>query len=284
MELLPSTNALQRLCFRKRTKNVAISGNISIGKSFLIKNLTRSLNPRHAMAESTLPPLNSVNLSKTHDFTATYPSLAKFVGKSKCILESYDQETLQHYYEAIVYKSTPAWEELAEDVKKIKAENIGAACFETQISFLSARVKSFFDNKLSFEGLIIDDRSLLEDLLFAYMQWKVQGLFNDRQYRNYRNFFEMYAKVMPLPDLFVVLKASPQKCYDNLQKRIQKNKVAGLNTDGEELITLQYLKDLDAVYAEWIKQLKKMGHKVVEVDYENYQTTEYMLKIINDNL
>lgn len=63
-------------------------------------------------------------------------------------------------------------------------------------------------------------------------------------------------------DVYVYLRCSPEKCFENISKRVQA---------GDTHITLEYLKDIHRNYEEFIKTIPS----VVIIDAEQDETTVY---------
>lgn len=74
----------------------------------------------------------------------------------------------------------------------------------------------------------------------------------------------IYDKFSWEPEFVVYLKASPEKCFSNISKRVQA---------GDSNVTLDYLKDIDRLYDEYIKSLP--ADKVYIVDANEDEDTVY---------
>lgn len=115
--------------------------------------------------------------------------------------------------------------------------------FHLQIYFLNSRFQQV-NNIIRRSQTTIQDRTIYEDAyIFAANLYKSQ-LLNDRDYQNYLNLFHsMMAHVKP-PDLLIYLRADIPKLVSQIQKR---------GRAYEDAIRLDYLKNLNKHYEEWIE-------------------------------
>lgn len=113
--------------------------------------------------------------------------------------------------------------------------------FHSQIFFLSRRLRhhrALVDHPNS----VVQDRSVYEDAeVFARNLYR-QGNMGERDYRSYRELYEVLTMFLPSPDLVVYLRAS----VPTLQQRI-----ALRGREFEREISAQYLAQLNELYEEW---------------------------------
>ena len=115
--------------------------------------------------------------------------------------------------------------------------------FHSQIFFLSNRLRShrqLVDHPTS----VVQDRSVYEDAEVFACNLYHQGYLDERDYRTYRDLYEVLAAFLPPPDLVVYLRASP----DTLRRRIGQR-----GRDFERTITHDYLSQLNELYEAWIR-------------------------------
>ncbi|MDN5203765.1 deoxynucleoside kinase [Fulvivirgaceae bacterium BMA10] len=114
--------------------------------------------------------------------------------------------------------------------------------FHLQIYFLNSRfnqVQKIRDN----HETTIQDRTIYEDAyIFAANLFK-SGMISPRDYDNYLNIFKSMISIVEPPDLLVYLKADIPKLVNNIQKR---------GRDYENLMQLEYLRNLNQHYEDWI--------------------------------
>ena len=114
--------------------------------------------------------------------------------------------------------------------------------FHLQVYFLNSRFNQVAKIKESATGTI-QDRTIYEDCyIFAANLYK-SGYIDERDYNNYLELFKSMIKHVTAPDLLIYLKADIPKLVANIQKR---------GRDYEELIRIEYLKNLNEHYEEWI--------------------------------
>jgi len=114
--------------------------------------------------------------------------------------------------------------------------------FHSQIYFLSRRLRHHWQ-LLQRAGSVVQDRTVYEDAeIFARNLYR-QGLMTERDYRSYRELYEVVTTVLPPPDLIVYLRAS----VPTLQKRIRLR-----GRPYEQDISATYLGQLNELYEEWI--------------------------------
>jgi deoxyadenosine/deoxycytidine kinase len=114
--------------------------------------------------------------------------------------------------------------------------------FHSQIFFLSRRLRHH-RALLDHPNSVVQDRSVYEDAeVFARNLYR-QGNMIERDYRSYRELYEVLTLFLPSPDLVVYLRAS----VPTLQRRI-----ALRGREFEREISVAYLDQLNELYEEWI--------------------------------
>jgi deoxyadenosine/deoxycytidine kinase len=120
--------------------------------------------------------------------------------------------------------------------------NMSAWAFHSQMFFLTQRLRAHH-RLLAHPTSCIQDRSVYEDAgVFAENLYR-QGYIAPRDYRTYRELYEVLVEFLNPPDLVVYLRAAPA----TLEKRI-----AGRARPYERAIPLDYLERLNDLYEEWI--------------------------------
>jgi deoxyadenosine/deoxycytidine kinase len=115
--------------------------------------------------------------------------------------------------------------------------------FHSQMFFLSRRLRHH-RRLLDFPGSVVQDRSVYEDAeIFARLLYE-QGHIEERDYRTYRELYEVLVLFLPPPDLVVYLRAS----VPTLLKRIYSR-----GREFERGISSEYLEQLNAFYASWMQ-------------------------------
>jgi len=113
--------------------------------------------------------------------------------------------------------------------------------FQSQIFFLNRRLRHHRQLSLH-PTTVLQDRSVYEDSeIFAKNLYR-QGQLSERDYRCYRELYEVLIEFLPSPDLVVYLRAG----VDTLLSRI-----ASRGREYEQNIPGDYLQRLNALYEEW---------------------------------
>ena len=121
-------------------------------------------------------------------------------------------------------------------------EDMNRWSFHLQVYFLNSRFNQVARIRESKRGTI-QDRTIYEDChIFATNLYK-SGYIVERDYHNYLELFKSMIKHVQPPDLLIYLKADIPKLVANIEKR---------GREYEELIRLEYLKNLNQHYEEWI--------------------------------
>lgn len=114
--------------------------------------------------------------------------------------------------------------------------------FHLQVYFLNSRFRQVARIRAS-DGGTIQDRTIYEDAyIFAANLFKSEFI-TERDYHNYLELFKSMIDHVTPPDLLIYLKADIPKLVGNIQTR---------GRDYEELIRIEYLKNLNQHYEDWI--------------------------------
>lgn len=128
--------------------------------------------------------------------------------------------------------------------------------FHLQIYFLNSRFKQINDIRQS-KGVTVQDRTIYEDAyIFAANLYK-SGHIQERDYQSYQDVFKSMIQFVEPPDLLVYLKADIPKLVKQIQKR---------GRDYEEAIRLDYLKNLNEHYDQWIRSYDLGKLLVIDVN------------------
>jgi deoxyadenosine/deoxycytidine kinase len=128
--------------------------------------------------------------------------------------------------------------------------------FHLQIYFLNSRFKQINDIRQS-KGVTVQDRTIYEDAyIFAANLYK-SGHIQERDYQSYQDVFNSMIQFVEPPDLLVYLKADIPKLVKQIQKR---------GRDYEEAIRLDYLKNLNEHYEQWIRSYQLGKLLIIDVN------------------
>lgn len=121
-------------------------------------------------------------------------------------------------------------------------EDMARWSFHLQIFFLNSRfnqVKRIRESKRS----TIQDRTIYEDAYIFAANLYSSKLMNDRDHSSYLTLFESMIQHVEAPDLLIYLRADIPKLVSQIEKR---------GRDYESAIRLDYLKNLNQHYSNWI--------------------------------
>jgi deoxyadenosine/deoxycytidine kinase len=142
--------------------------------------------------------------------------------------------------------------------------------FHSQIFFLTRRLKihrELSDHPIS----AIQDRCVYEDAeVFAHNLY-LQGHFSDRDYRSYREMYEVLAGFLPPPDLVVYLRASVPTLVSRIAQR---------GRSYERTIAADYLSQLNELYHGWIDRFTLCPVLTVPADELDYTADNSHLRLI----
>ena len=132
--------------------------------------------------------------------------------------------------------------------------------FNLQIYFLNSRLQQLVEIQEGSE-IVIQDRTIYEDAHIFAPNLHEMGLMSKRDFENYISFFRTISKKVNAPDLLIYLKASLGTLVGQIERR---------GRDYEDNIRLDYLKQLNQYYDNWIENYKEGPLLVINVDDLNY--------------
>lgn len=128
--------------------------------------------------------------------------------------------------------------------------------FHLQVYFLNSRfnqIKKIQDSPVP----TIQDRTIYEDAyIFAANLYKSK-LMTERDYWNYRSLFDSMISHVKAPDLLIYLKADIPKLVGQIEKR---------GRTYETAMRIDYLKNLNSHYEDWISDYKEGKLLIVDVN------------------
>lgn len=128
--------------------------------------------------------------------------------------------------------------------------------FHLQVYFLNSRFNQIKRIREKGES-VIQDRTIYEDAYIFAANLHKSKMISDRDYDNYLNLFNSMINFVKAPDLLVYLKADIPKLVGQIEKR---------GRHYENSIRIDYLKNLNAHYEEWIANYDKGKLLVVDVN------------------
>ena len=154
-------------------------------------------------------------------------------------------------YESVTYN--PYLEDYYKDIPRWS--------YNLETYFLAMRFKDVLEIGRS-EGVVIQDRTILEGVHIFVRNNLEMGNLSQRDYDTYMLLFEMMMSMVKLPDLLIYLRAVVPHLVSQIQKR---------GRDYEQSMSLEYLEGLNRKYEDWIASYK--GRLLVidadNLDFEN---------------
>ena len=135
-------------------------------------------------------------------------------------------------YEAVTYN--PYLEDYYKDIPRWS--------YNLETYFLAQRFRDVLEIAKS-DGVIIQDRTLLEGVNIFVANNREQGNLSDRDYDTYMQLFELMMSMVNPPDLLIYLRSSVPHLVAQIQKR---------GREYEQSIKLDYLQGLNEHYERWI--------------------------------
>ena len=149
--------------------------------------------------------------------------------------------------------------------------------FNLQIYFLNSRFRQVQDIRKSGDT-VVQARTIYEDAyLFATNLYEM-GLMETRDFKNYRDLFELMSSFLQPPDLLIYLRASEPTLVRQIQKR---------NRDYEQTIRLDYLQALNKYYEEWIANYDLGKLLIIDsdnIELDNPDDLSHIIDNINSSL
>lgn len=155
------------------------------------------------------------------------------------------------------YKWTPHYEDVDENPYLNDFYNdMQRWSFNLQIYFLNSRFSQILDIRKSGKT-IIQDRTIYEDAEIFAPNLHSMGLMSTRDFNNYKTLFDLMASFVQPPDLLIYLRASVPTLVNQIQKR---------GREYENSIRIDYLKQLNDRYNNWINGYKLGKLLIINVD------------------
>ena len=128
--------------------------------------------------------------------------------------------------------------------------------FNLQVYFLKSR----FQQLLAFQNnkkTIVQDRTIYEDAFIFAPNLNAMGLMNQRDFKNYRELFDLMESLIEGPDLLIYLRSSIPNLVNKIHKR---------GREYENSISIDYLSRLNERYEAWISAYDKNKMVIIDVD------------------
>jgi deoxyadenosine/deoxycytidine kinase len=125
------------------------------------------------------------------------------------------------------------------------------------------------------QNSVIQDRSIYEDAHIFARALHDMKMLSLRDYRVYRELYDLVIETLPPPDLLVYLQASVPTLMERIGKR---------GRGMESGITSDYLERLGALYAEWLEGFDFCPVLTVPADDLDFVEDDTHLQIISERI
>ena len=122
---------------------------------------------------------------------------------------------------------------------------------------------------------MVQDRTIYEDAYIFAPNLLEMGLMSSRDFNNYFSLFEMIDSFIQAPDLLIYLKADISTLVAQIQKR---------GRPYEDLIRLDYLKNLNERYNKWAESYNKGKMLIINIDEVKFSENKDDLGYIIDRI
>jgi deoxyadenosine/deoxycytidine kinase len=129
--------------------------------------------------------------------------------------------------------------------------------FHLQVFFLSKRFQHHREITGA-EGSVIQDRTIYEDAEIFARNLYLQGLMDERDFRNYSELFSTMMPFLQPPDLILYLRASVPTLLERIRRRAR---------DYEQGIPPEYLSQLNERYEEWVGRVTLCPILTIDADH-----------------
>ena len=151
-------------------------------------------------------------------------------------------------------------------------EDMDRWAFHLQVYFLNSRFRQINEIRANTKPTI-QDRTIYEDAYIFAANLRKSGHMTERDYQSYLDVFNSMIEFVKPPDLLIYLKADISKLVRQIQKR---------GRDFEYAIRLDYLKNLNEHYSEWIDGYKDGKLLIIDVNEMDFvKNVEDFSSIIN---
>ena len=142
--------------------------------------------------------------------------------------------------------------------------------FNLQIYFLKSRFEQLLKIK-NINNVIVQDRTIYEDAHIFAPNLKSMGLMNQRDFKNYKELFELMESQIQGPDLLIYLRSNIPNLVNKIHKR---------GREYENSISIDYLSRLNERYEAWTSTYDKGNIIKIDVDELDFVENKEDLKLI----
>jgi deoxyadenosine kinase len=119
----------------------------------------------------------------------------------------------------------------------------------------------------------IQDRSIYEDVIFAKML-RESKMMEELDFQTYKSLFQNMSNFLHRPDLIIYLDVKPEIALQRIKHR---------SRNCETNIPLEYLKDLQKGYEDWLKDVSPRI-PVLRIDWNKFKDIKYVINLVKNKL
>jgi len=146
--------------------------------------------------------------------------------------------------------------------------------FNLQVYFLNSRFRHIIKIRQSGKT-VIQDRTIYEDAYIFAPNLHAMNLMSTRDFENYKSLFELISSLIKPPDLIIYLRATVPTLVSQIQKR---------GREYESAIRIDYLKNLNDMYEEWVESYKLSRILIIDVDNLKVDENAEHLAVVIDKV
>ncbi len=146
--------------------------------------------------------------------------------------------------------------------------------FNLQVYFLKSRFSQIVKIREDHHS-VVQDRTIYEDSVIFAANLYDMGLMSPRDYKNYKDLFDLMSRLIAPPDLLIYLRATVPTLVRQIEKR------GRLYESG---IRLDYLRRLNERYEGWIRGYDKSKYLIVDVDKHDFIADQRNLSTVIDKV
>ncbi|HUH72874.1 MAG TPA: deoxynucleoside kinase [Chitinophagales bacterium] len=146
--------------------------------------------------------------------------------------------------------------------------------FNLQVYFLNKRLQQIIEIQNGSQ-IVIQDRTIYEDAHIFAPNLHEMGLMTTRDFENYISLFKTIRQQIRPPDLLIYLKSSLSTLVNQIERR---------GRDYEDNIRLDYLKQLNQYYENWIENYKDGKLLIISVDNLNFADNKEDLGVVIEKI
>ncbi|MFT4565604.1 MAG: deoxyadenosine/deoxycytidine kinase [Saprospiraceae bacterium] len=157
----------------------------------------------------------------------------------------------QHYGWDVRYEeadNNPYLDDFYHDMKRWS--------FNLQVYFLNSRYSQLLEIQNG-DRVVIQDRTIYEDAYIFAPNLFEMGLMEQRDFNNYFSLFKSMVSQIEPPDLLIYLQAGIPTLVSHIQER---------GRDYEGSMSLDYLRNLNERYENWIKNYTEGNKLIINID------------------